>query len=64
MSSSYMVKLSPDFPAIRNFLPKVGIESARVTSTPLRLAKSAAISPAGPPPTMSIFLLIILNVYI
>ena len=62
--SSCMVRFSPDFPAIRNFLPKVGMESTRVTFTPLRIAKSAAISPVGPPPTISIFLLVILYVYI
>ena len=58
-ASSFIVKFRPDFPAIRNFLPKVGMESITVIFKPLRMAISAAISPAGPPPITSIFLLFI-----
>ena len=49
--SSALVRLRPDFPAIRNFRAGEGIASATATRNPARAACSAAIKPAGPAPT-------------
>jgi hypothetical protein len=45
---------NPDFPAIKNFRPKVGIASTITTESLLSAAISAAIKPAGPPPIIQI----------
>ena len=49
--SSALVRLRPDFPAMRNFRAGEGIASATATRIPARAACSAAINPAGPAPT-------------
>ena len=49
--SSALVRLRPDFPAMRNFRAGEGIASATATRIPARAACSAAIKPAGPAPT-------------
>src|SRR6185369_9816738 len=41
----------PPLPAIRNFRPTEGMASKTSTRTPPAARTSAAISPAGPPPT-------------
>ncbi|CUX52604.1 hypothetical protein AGR3A_Lc130471 [Agrobacterium tomkonis CFBP 6623] len=45
--------LSPDFPAISNLRATVGIASNTITVLPATESISAAINPAGPPPTIA-----------
>src|SRR3546814_14098407 len=51
--ASEWVRFNPLFPAIRNLRPSEGMASKRWTSTPAANNASAAISPAGPPPTIA-----------
>ena len=50
---SFFVRLSPDFPAIRNLRAGLGRASATTTERPAAASASAAISPAGPAPITS-----------
>ena len=52
---SEWVRFSPPFPAKRNFRPMDAMESYRFTRAPPASAASAAMSPAGPPPIMAMF---------
>ena len=46
-------RFKPPLPASRNLRPTEGMASNSSTATPARASTSAAISPAGPPPTMA-----------
>ena len=50
-AGSEWVRFKPPLPASRNLRPTLGIVSNRCTAIPAALKSSAAISPAGPPPT-------------
>src|SRR5450830_705223 len=48
---SECVRFKPPLPASRNLRPTEGMASYRCTATPALASTSAAIRPAGPPPT-------------
>ena len=50
---SLCVRFSPPLPASRNLRPTDGMASNKSTCTPARASTSAAIRPAGPPPTIA-----------